>query len=98
MRVAFEDDELGKLYEDLNHRAPRYGRDLVKTFRKKVGSLAAAASELDLRSMRSLHFELSGDRAGQHSIRLNDQWRLILRIETDAEGKLVVVVEIVDYH
>ena len=99
MRITFKDDELRKLYEESNHRAPRYGRDLTKAFRKKVGFLAAAASELDLRGMRSLHFEkLSGDRAGQHSIRLNDQWRLILTVETDGEGKLVVIVEIVDYH
>lgn len=32
------------------------------------------------------------------SIRLNDQWRLILRFETNDAGRLVVIVEIVDYH
>lgn len=99
MRITFRGDELRKLYEDPNHRAPRYGRDLVKAFRKKVGIIVAAASELDLRALRSLHFEkLMGDRAGQHSIRLNDQWRLILILETDADGKVVVIVEIADYH
>lgn len=42
--------------------------------------------------------KLKGGRACQHSIRLNHRWRLILRIEADAEGRLLVVVEIVDYH
>ena len=37
---------------------------------------------------------LSGDRAGQHSIRINDQWRLCF-VWTDAGPKNV---EIVDYH
>ena len=77
----------------------RLGSDLVKAFRKKVGFLAAAESELDLRNYKALHFEkLTGDRAGQHSIRLNQQWRLILRLETDADGRLLIIIEIVDYH
>jgi toxin HigB-1 len=99
MRIDFADDELRRLYEDPGSHAPRLGPDVVKAFRKKVGLIVAAASELDLRSMRSLHFEkLAGSRAGQHSIRLNDQWRLILRLDTDDEGKIVVVIEITDYH
>jgi toxin HigB-1 len=37
---------------------------------------------------------LAGDRKGQHSIRINDQWRICFRWETDG----VYDVEIVDYH
>jgi proteic killer suppression protein len=47
--------------------------------------------------MRSVAFRLAalaGDRAGQHSIRVNDQWRICFRwVEGDA-----LEVEIVDYH
>jgi len=32
------------------------------------------------------------------SIRLDEQWRLILRVGTDDNGRLLIVVEIVDYH
>ncbi len=99
MRLEFEDDDLRRLYEERDFVLPRLGSDVVKAFRKKVGFLAQAESEVDLRNYRALHFEkLKGGRAGQHSIRLNHRWRLILRIETDAEGRLLVVVEIVDYH
>lgn len=99
MNIDFEDDQLRRLYEDVDFHAPRFGGDVVKAFRKKVGFIVAAASELDLRNMRSLHFEkLVGGRRGQHSIRLNDQWRLILRLEANEAEKLVVIVEIVDYH
>lgn len=99
MRIEFEDDQLRRLYEDPDFHAPRLGRDVVKAFRKKVGFIVSAASELDLRNFKSLHFEkLQGDRSGQHSIRLNDQWRLILRLDSDDEGRVVVIIELVDYH
>jgi proteic killer suppression protein len=39
-----------------------------------------------------------GDRKGQHSMRLNDQWRLIMEIRGAAKNKVVHIVEIVDYH
>lgn len=99
MRLRFEDDDLRRLFEDLAFHLPQFGPDLAKAYRKKVGFLQQASSEQDLRAMSSLHFEkLVGDRKGQHSIRLNDQWRLILRLEQDPDGRLLVVIEIVDYH
>lgn len=99
MRVYFDDDDLRRLYEDPKFVLSAFGSDVVKAFRKKVGFLLAADSELDLRNYSALHFEkLRGGRKGQHSIRLNRQWRLILRLESDGAGKLIVVVEIVDYH
>lgn len=99
MRITFEDDDLRQLYEDAGFAAPQFGRDLVRAFRKKVAFLEAAASELDLRAYRGIRYEkLVGNRAGQHSIRLNDQWRLILRTDTDEVGRILVIIEIVDYH
>lgn len=78
---------------------PRLGPDLIKAYRKKVGFLASADSEIDLRYYKALHLaKLSGGRPGQHSIRLNKHWRLILRIESDAQGRLLIIIEIVDYH
>lgn len=99
MRVEFEDDDLRRLYEEPDFRLPSIGHDLTRAYRKVVGIVAAASDERDLRAMRSLHFEkLEGDRLGQHSLRLNKQWRLIVRLETTQEGKQVVVIEVVDYH
>ena len=99
MRIQFEDDDLKRLYTDVGFRQPRLGPDLTKQFRKKVQLLAAATDERDLYNLRGLRLEkLSGTRSGQHSIRLNDQFRLILRFDTDKEGRLVVIVELTDYH
>lgn len=99
LRIEFEDAELHRLYVDPDFRIPRMGNDLARQFRKKVGFLVAAVDERDLVAYRALRFKkLVGDREGQCSIRLNDQWRLILRLEADAEGRLLVLVEVVDYH
>jgi proteic killer suppression protein len=99
MRIDFEDDDLRRLYEDADFVLPQVGSDLVKAFRRKVGFLAAADSELDLRNYRALRYEkLKGDREGQRSIRLNEQWRLILQLETVDEVRVINIIEIVDYH
>lgn len=99
MRLEFRDDDLRRLYEDPEFRLPRFGPDLIKQYRKKVGFLLSANDERDLYAYRALRFEkLQGDRAGQHSVRLNDQWRLILELETDDDGRLIAVISITDYH
>jgi toxin HigB-1 len=99
MRFRFGDDDLQRLYEESDFRPSRLGPKLVKVFRKRMAFLAAAESELDLRNYRGLHYEqLAGKRSGQQSIKLDDQWRLILQAETDSDGRLLVIVAIDDYH
>ena len=98
MDVRFEDPSLEKLEVDPKYTA---GLDaaLVKAFRKRLQVIRAALDERAFYAMKSLHYEkLKGDLAGQRSMRLNDQWRLILRLEEDDTGKLVVIVSIADYH
>jgi len=61
--------------------------------------IRAAADERDFYAMKSLHFEkLKGARDHQRSVRLNDQWRLVLEFEGKGQTKVVVVKEIEDYH
>lgn len=99
MRIAFEDDDLRRLYEDRDFALPRIGPEVTRAFRKAVGYLLAAPTQADLRNYRALRLKkLQGNRQGQHSVRLNRQWRLILRFETDSDGQLLIVIEIVDYH
>ena len=99
MRIEFAAEELRRLYVDPEFVLAQFGPDLIRAYRKKVGFLVSANSELDLRAYKALRYEkLRGDREGQHSVRLNQQWRLILRVETDDDGRLLIIVEIVDYH
>ncbi len=99
MLIDFEDGGLRRLHQEPDFRLPQFGDELTRHFRKVTGAIVAATSELDLMAMRSLRFEkLQGKRSGQHSMRLNQQWRLIVRVVQDSRGKVVVVIEITDYH
>ena len=99
MDLEFADEDLARLYADPSYRQKRYGPQLVRAFRKKVGLIRASRDDLELRHHASLHLEqLKGDRKGTSSIRLTDQFRLILRFETRASNRITVVIEIVDYH
>jgi proteic killer suppression protein len=98
MEVRFAKDYLDQLETDPDYDAG-LPREVVKSYRKKVQVIRAATDERDLYAMKSLHFEkLKGDRSHQRSIRLNQQWRLILEITEVAPSKIVVLVDIEDYH
>jgi proteic killer suppression protein len=64
---------------------------------KRLEILDAATSLADLAGLPSNRFEaLKGDRAGQFSIRINQQWRICFEWPPDMPGPSNV--EIVDYH
>jgi proteic killer suppression protein len=70
-------------------------QQLHEKARIKLARLAAATDLTDLADLRGNRFEmLKGDRSGQYSIRINDQYRICFRWQgTDAYD-----VEITDYH
>lgn len=65
--------------------------------RLKLDRLEAAISVKDLAALPGNRFEpLKGDRKGQYSIRINDQWRICFEWPNGAKGPSIV--EIADYH
>lgn len=76
--------------------APKgFPQNIVKSAVRKLTMLDAAAVLQDMSSPPGNRLEaLHGDRAGQHSIRINDQWRICF-VWTAAGPE---DVEIVDYH
>lgn len=65
----------------------------------RVQQLRAATDPQDFRKLKSLHFEkLKGSRSHQHSIKLNDQFRLILELTQSENRWMVDVISIEDYH
>ena len=69
--------------------------DLLKVARRKLRYLNAAASLADLRAPPGNRLEaLKGSRAGQHSFRINDQFRVCFVWTTEGP----TAVEITDYH
>ena len=72
-----------------------YSADLVRPTQRKLAMLAAAIDLNALRQPPGNRLEaLKGERAGQHSIRINDQWRVCF-VWRDGNADSV---EIVDYH
>jgi toxin HigB-1 len=68
-----------------------------RTTRLKLDRIDAATAVRDLSPLPGNRFErLKGDRKGQYSVRINDQWRLCFEWPEGAKGPSQV--EIVDYH
>jgi proteic killer suppression protein len=68
-----------------------------RSARLKLDRLEAAVALKDLAALPGNRFEaLIGDRKGQYSIRVNDQWRICFQWPEKSPGP--VNVEIVDYH
>ncbi len=98
MDVIFDNDSLRKLEEDAAYDAG-FDRSIVRSYRMRIQFIRAADDERAFYNMKSLHYEkLKGDLNGFYSMRLNKQWRLILKYKEGDSGKLVVVVSISDYH
>ena len=79
-----------------NGRTPKgFPADLVRPALRKLVMIDSAVRLDDLRSPPGNRLEaLKGDLAGWHSIRINDQWRIIFRWRDGAADD----VSIVDYH
>ena len=76
-------------------RVPSLDPRIQRTALRKLRQVGSAEVLDDLRVPPGNRLEaLTGDRAGQHSIRINDQWRICF-VWTDAGPE---EVEIVDYH
>ena len=93
MIKSFKDAETERIFH--RQRSRRLPPDIQQVALRKLRMLNNAASLNDLRIPPANRLEkLSGERAGQHSIRINDRWRIcFFWQDRDAYS-----VEIVDYH
>ncbi|MCR4894372.1 MAG: type II toxin-antitoxin system RelE/ParE family toxin [Eubacteriales bacterium] len=93
MIKGFSDKETEKVYNQLFSR--KLPKSVQKAALRKLMMIDNAESLNDLRSPPANHLEaLHGDREGQYSIRINDQYRICFSLC----GKDFVNVGIVDYH
>ena len=93
MIVSFADSTTELVWQQ--EAAPALDPRIQRTAHRKLLQLHAAGSINDLRVPPGNRLEkLSGDRDGQHSIRVNDQWRICFRWTDVGPAD----VEIVDYH
>jgi proteic killer suppression protein len=90
---SFRDSDTEKVFDRRFSR--RLPNDIQPVALRTLRMLNNAADVVDLRSPAANRLErLSGDRQGQHSIRINDQWRICFRWR----GGDAHEVEICDYH
>ena len=96
MIASFGDKATADLYHGHNtHRVRRFSPTLKRLAIRKLDLLNAAHRLDDLREPPGNRLEaLKGDLADFHSIRVNDQWRLIFRWENNN----VHEVSLADYH
>ena len=93
MIVSFRDREAERIWSGEGSR--RLPGDIQVVALRKLRVIDAAEDLADLRNPPGNRLEaLRGDRAGQHSIRINDQWRICFRWSDGGARD----VEIVDYH
>ncbi len=93
MIESFASDETEKIFR--GKTSTKLPKDIQRTARRKLLYLDDAEDLQDLLAPPGNRLEkLKGDRTGQHSIRINDQWRICFKWSDNK----VKNVEIVDYH
>jgi len=94
MRFGFKSKKLELLYTE-EKGAQKYDAAVVDAFFDVMAIIAAAADERDIRNIKSLHYEkLKGKLQHQHSLRLTNQYRLIVERAKDEQGRWLLIIEI----
>jgi plasmid maintenance system killer protein len=97
MNLRFADPGLRQLWLD-EHARSKLPEGVVNSFRGRCNGSRPRTMNGTFAARRSWHFERLQGRIVEHSIRLNDQYRLILTFEGAGPEKTVVIVAIEDYH
>jgi proteic killer suppression protein len=99
MEIKFEDKQKIALIETEDAAKTKFPISVINSCRKKLNALRAAVDERDIRNWKSFHYEkLKGDKDGMRSIRINDQWRLIFKLNDESSPPSITILEIDDYH
>jgi toxin HigB-1 len=98
MLVIIENDYLKKLYEGSRVKGkPEYNEEIIRGFKKCILKLKNVKDSKDLGNLKSLHFEkLSGNLKGKYSVRINDSYRVIFRLEKDGKNERIEIILIED--
>lgn len=102
MEITFNNEYLEKIFRNQTVRGkPRYSAEVIVSFKKTVLKLQMADTIRDLHLLRGLNFEaLKGDFKGFHSVRVDQQYRLILTVTRRGEIRVndILVIEDLTNH
>ncbi len=90
---SFKNKETRKIWEEIYSK--RFPKDIQRIGLRKLIMIHRAKDVIDLRVPPGNHLEqLTGNRKGQYSIRINNQWRICFHWSSGSASD----VEITDYH
>ena len=96
MQVAFRSRRLERCYRESSRAIREWGPQVGRRYVQRIDALLEAGQRSHVQSVRAYDLHpLTGDRRGQHAIRLTGQVRLI--VSFDSEDR-VTIEEVVDYH
>jgi len=93
MRFYFKNHALEELYYE-NKGAAVYPEGVILAFFKKMQLIHNSKDITDIRNIKGNHFEKMQGEKNTHSIRLNDQYRLIISLTKDSEFTIIAIREI----
>lgn len=94
MRVEYRDDVLRRLAEDIHYTPEAWGREDIKSYRKRLQLILAAKDERDLYAMRVMHPDQNGGDRRSHSTstsRLSSELRLLLTFKSDGDDATAIL-------
>lgn len=98
MEIEFADSRLAAI-ETADAGSTGLPVPVIKSAQRKLTVLRAAPDDRTLRNWKSLHYEkLKGSREGQRSIRINEKYRLVFKLDSDTTPQKATILAIEDYH
>jgi proteic killer suppression protein len=98
MKIEFRDKRLAIIRTERAHKL-KLPVAVIKAAREKLLLIEAAPDERTLRNWRSLNFKKrEGDKEGRRTIRVNDQYRILLVLDETTTPPTVVILDIGDTH
>lgn len=98
MRIEFADERLARICTEEAHKLG-LPIAVIRAAQRKLVLLEQAPDERTLRNWKALNYKkLSGDREGQRSIRVNDQYRIVFSLLEDERPPAIRILEIDDTH
>ena len=98
MDIEFQDSKLERLAYDASYMG-KWPLALVRAYRKRINQIMQVPNRQVLYKIASLRLEkLKGKEKHLYSVRINDQYRVLIQIRQDNNGETIVIVKIEDYH
>jgi toxin HigB-1 len=99
MDIEFQDLELDRLAFDQTYIG-KWSPALVRAYRKRVNQISQAPNQQVLYAFKGLRLEKlkKGEMQGKYSMRINDQFRLIVQFSKKNGNDTLIIIKIKDYH